>query len=54
MNDPTKERQRLQRENDARIRAQRDGKAQTYIDTDGCEVTAMPDGAVFYNAADWW
>lgn len=30
------------------------GRNHTFIDTDGCEVTATPSGDTFYNAADWW
>lgn len=48
-----------QREREARERraveaAKRTQKAITYIDSDGCEVTALPSGHTLYNAADWW
>lgn len=36
------------------IRAQREGKPVTYTASDGCEVTVLPDGTEFFNAADWW
>lgn len=35
-------------------KAKATGKPVTFIAKDGCEVTAMPSGDVFYNAADWW
>lgn len=34
--------------------AKREGRRIVYVDDDGCEVTATPLGAVFYNAADWY
>lgn len=34
--------------------ARREGRAITFIASDGCEVTANPDGSVFYNARDWY
>lgn len=44
-----------QRTNDAAVaKAKEIGRSHTFIDTDGCEVTATPDGHIFYNAADWW
>jgi hypothetical protein len=30
------------------------GCTQTVIAKDGCEVTATPDGQVFYNMGDWY
>jgi hypothetical protein len=34
--------------------ARRTGRAITFIASDGCAVTAMPDGNVLFNAADWF
>lgn len=34
--------------------AQRVGRNVTVTASDGCEVTATPDGHVFYNMADWY
>lgn len=45
---------REKREADAINAAQQKGQAKTYIDDDGCEVTALPSGHVLYNASDWW
>jgi hypothetical protein len=42
------------RESLAIAQARRTGSAVRYVDKDGCEVTAMPSGHTFYNAADWW
>ncbi len=30
------------------------GRNQTVIADDGCEVTATPDGHIFYNMSDWF
>lgn len=30
------------------------GRPYTVTDVDGCEVTAEPDGNIFFNASDWW
>jgi len=35
-------------------KAREKGAPVSAIASDGCEVTACPNGAVFYNAADWW
>jgi hypothetical protein len=41
--------------NDAAVaKAKSLGRSHTFIDTDGCEVTATPSGHVFYNMADWY
>ncbi len=45
---------REQRERSAIRQAQVQQRSITYIDDDGCEITATPAGHVFYNAADWW
>lgn len=42
------------REASAIILARQKGKAQSYIDDDGCEVTVLSSGHVLYNASDWW
>ena len=42
------------RERAAIRQAQQAQKCVTYIDDDGCEVTATPSGHAFYNAADWY
>lgn len=34
--------------------AKREGRAITFIASDGCAVTAMPDGSTLFNAADWF
>jgi hypothetical protein len=34
--------------------AKRTGRPVTFIASDGCAVTAMPDGSVLFNAADWF
>ena len=34
--------------------ARRTGRAVTFIACDGCEVTCLPNGTVFFNAADWY
>ncbi len=34
--------------------AREKGRNITKMAPDGCEVTATPDGTVFYNTADWW
>ena len=54
MADDQKQKAREARERAAIQEAQKTGEAVTYIDDDGCEVTAMPQGHTFYNAADWW
>ena len=48
------QRARESREAAAIRAAQQQQKPIVYVDSDGCEVTAMPSGHVFYNAADWW
>ena len=35
-------------------KARREQRSVTFIAHDGCEVTATPDGDVFYNTSDWW
>lgn len=30
------------------------GRTVSAIAPDGCEVSATPDGHIFYNTADWW
>lgn len=50
----SKEQARKARENATVRQAQREDRSIVYTDDDGCEVTAMPSGHVFYNAADWW
>lgn len=47
-------REQVARERAALEQAKSTGKSTTYIDKDGCEVTATPSGHVFLNAADWW
>ncbi len=49
-----KERARKNREQAAIQEAVKTGKAFSYIDDDGCEVTVTPSGHSFYNAADWY
>lgn len=45
----------IKRENDAVVaKAREAGRNYTVIAKDGCEVTATPDGHVFYNMADWY
>jgi len=34
--------------------ARRTQQCVSYIDADGCEVTATPGGHAFYNVADWY
>jgi hypothetical protein len=34
--------------------ARKTGKPVTFIASDGCEVTCLPDGNVLFNASDWW
>lgn len=34
--------------------AKREGRAVTFIASDGCEVTALPNGSLLFNAVDWW
>lgn len=34
--------------------ARREGRAVTFIASDGCAVTAMPNGSLLFNAADWF
>lgn len=34
--------------------AKREGRAITFIASDGCAVTAMPDGSTLFNATDWF
>lgn len=46
--------ERERREREAIREARRLGRCISYIDDDGCEVTATPGGHTFYNAADWW
>jgi hypothetical protein len=46
--------ERKPREDAAIAKARAEGKCVSYVDTDGCEVTATPGGHTFYNAADWW
>jgi len=46
--------EQVNRERFAVSLAKATGKSITYIDKDGCEVTATPSGHVFLNAADWW
>jgi hypothetical protein len=54
-NESEKIREREKAENAPAIeKAKQTGKAVTFIAQDGCEVTAMPSGDVFYNASDWW
>lgn len=53
-NDRRRKVKRECREAEAVSRASRENKARTYIDDDGCEVTAFPSGHVFYNAGDWY
>lgn len=50
----TVEEQRKERERKAIQLAQLTGKPVTYVDDDGCEVTATTSGHTFYNAADWY
>ncbi len=45
---------RQRREAEAAEKAKREGKGHSYVDDDGCEVTVTAQGAVFYNAADWY
>lgn len=55
MTKPNKEIQRRRKLEAEEIKlAARDRKSRTYIDQDGCEVTVMPNGEVFYNVSDWW
>ena len=50
---PLRERER--RENAPYLaEAKATGKAVTFITSDGCEVTCLPDGSVLFNAADWF
>jgi hypothetical protein len=35
-------------------KARETGRPVTFIASDGCEVTCLPDGNVFFNAADWY
>lgn len=35
-------------------KARETNKPVSFIASDGCEVTCMPDGRVLFNAADWW
>ena len=42
------------REQDAIKLAKRINRAVTYDDKDGTQVTALPNGKVFYNAIDWY
>lgn len=35
-------------------KAREKGGAVTSVAPDGAEVTALPNGTVFFNAADWW
>jgi hypothetical protein len=54
-NESDKIRERERRENEAVCAAAiAAGKAVTFIATDGCEVTVLPNGTVFHNAAYWW
>jgi hypothetical protein len=46
--------ERGRREREAKDEAKKTGKSITYIDDDGCEVTATPDGHIFLNASEWW
>ncbi len=41
-------------EADAIKKAQREQRTVTYIADDGCEITATPQGHIFYKVADWW
>ena len=34
--------------------AKRTGRVITFIASDGCEVTVLPNGTVWFNAADWY
>lgn len=48
-------REREARENAPHIeRAKERGRPVTFIASDGCEVTAFPDGRVAFNMADWY
>ena len=42
------------RERDEIAKARIAGKAHSYVDEDGCEVTVTPSGHSFYNAGDWY
>lgn len=52
--DDKKQQAREQREKRAIQQAQAQQRPISYIDDDGCEVTATPGGHAFYNAADWY
>ena len=48
-------RERERQENAPHLaKARATGKPVTFIASDGCEVTIMPGGDIFYNVADWW
>ena len=48
-------REREARENAPHIaKAKETGQAVTFIASDGCEVTCLPDGNVLFGASDWW
>ena len=52
--DRREQHQRAKRERTALDQALQEQRPITYVDTDGCEVTVMPSGHIFYNVADWW
>ena len=48
-------RERERQENAPHLaKARATGRPVTFIASDGCEVTVMPEGDIFYNVADWW
>jgi hypothetical protein len=42
------------REEEAIEQAKREGRCVSYVDNDGCEITATPEGHIFYNVTDWF
>ncbi len=49
-----KQSERQWREWLAIVQARQQNRCVTYVDDDGCEVTATPSGHAFYNTADWY
>ena len=45
---------RMTRELQTTLKAKEQNKPIIYIDEDGCEVTILPSGKVFYNATEWY
>lgn len=45
---------RRERERAAIHEARQLGRSVSYVDDDGCEITATPAGHIFYNAVDWY